>query len=192
TDFGTADWNNGSGKWCDAHGLDGIVFSYMGTGSTAAVAVDTATPRNLKLNFTVTAGQYAGGGLIFDSCVNATSFTSLQFTALITSGSLSGCAWQVQVQTQDERPSTETSPAGGTCNSTTTTCYQYPAYAIAAAPPLTPAAPMVFTAPFTGFTNTLGSVIRTQIVGLQWQVNSSQGTGACTVERRIDDIKFIP
>jgi len=27
---------------------------------------------------------------------------------------------------------------------------------------------------------------------LQWQANSSQGTGTCTVELRIDDIKLIP
>jgi hypothetical protein len=27
---------------------------------------------------------------------------------------------------------------------------------------------------------------------LQWQSNSSGGTGTCTVELRIDDIKFIP
>jgi hypothetical protein len=35
-------------------------------------------------------------------------------------------------------------------------------------------------------------MIRTQVVGLQWQVNSSQGSGTCTVELRIDDVKFIP
>jgi hypothetical protein len=29
-----------------------------------------------------------------------------------------------------------------------------------------------------------------QVIGLQWQVNSS--SGACTVELRIDDIRFIP
>jgi len=192
TDFGANDWNATTGKWCDAHGLDGNVFFYAGTGSTAAAVVDTTAPRNLKLNFTVTAGQFAGGGMTFDSCVNATGFNSVQFTALITAGSLSGCAWQVQVQTLDERPSTATNPSGGTCNTTTTTCFNYPAYAIAAAPPLTPAAPMTFSAPFTGFTNPLGSMIRTQVVGLQWQVNSSGGTGTCTVELRIDDIKFIP
>jgi len=33
---------------------------------------------------------------------------------------------------------------------------------------------------------------RAQIVGLQWQANSTSGTGMCTVEIRIDDIKFIP
>jgi hypothetical protein len=183
TDFSSSDWNAVTGKWCDVHGLDGTVFAYSGTGSTAAVAVDTAAPRNLKLNFTVTAGQYAGGGLIFDSCVNAMTFNAVQFTAAVSAGSLSGCAWQVQVQTLDERPSTE----GGTCASS---CYQYPAYTIAAAPPATP---MTFTAPFAGFTNPGGSTTptRTQIIGLQWQANSSGGSGTCTVELRIDDIKFI-
>jgi hypothetical protein len=189
TDFGTADWNTGNGKWCDAHGLDGGIYAYAGTTPSAStVAVDTAAPMNLKFNLTVSAGQYAGGGISFDSCVDATAFTSVQFTAAITMGSLTGCTWQVQVQTQDQRPSTATNPGGGTC---ATNCNRFPAYAIAAAPPATP---MTFTAPFSGFTNPAGSTIatRTQIVGLQWQLNSSGGTGTCTVELRIDDIKFIP
>jgi hypothetical protein len=190
TDFGAADWNSSTFKWCDVHGLDGSLYSYAGAGSTATAAVDT-TAGNLKFNFTAAAGQYAGGGISFDSCVDASSFNALQFTAAITAGSLSGCAWQVQLETQDERPSTQTSPSGGTCNSTTTTCNQYPAYAITAAPPSSPAAPMTFSAPFTGFTNPLGTTIRTQIVGLQWQVYSSQGTGTCTAELRIDDVKFV-
>lgn len=186
TDFSATDWNITTGKWCDAHGLDGSVFSYAGTGSTGTAAVD-ATARNLKLNFSVTAGQYAGGGLIFDSCVNAMTFNAVQFTAAVAAGSLSGCAWQVQVQTQDQRASTATNPSGGTCASN---CYQFPAYVIAAAPPATP---MTITALFSGFNNPAGSAIptRTQIVGLQWQANSSAGTGTCTVELRIDDIKFI-
>jgi hypothetical protein len=188
TDFSAADWNSTTGKWCDVHGLDGSVFSYAGTGSTSTAAVD-ATARNLKLNFTVTAGQYAGGGLIFDSCVNASTFNAVQFTASVSAGSLTGCVWQVQVQTQDQRASTATNPSGGTCASS---CYQYPAYAIAAAPPMSPTT-MTFTSLFSGFNNPAGSTIptRTQIVGLQWQANSSQGSGTCTVELRIDDIKFI-
>jgi hypothetical protein len=188
TDFSTSDWNATTGKWCNVHGLDGTVFAYAGTGSMGMVAVDTVAPRNLKLNFMVTAGQYAGGGLIFDSCVNAAAFTAVQFTAAISAGSLTGCTLQVQVQTQDERPSTATNPSGGTCNSTTTTCYQYPAFQITPAPPATP---MTYTIPFTMFTGGTGNPVRTQVVGLQWQSNSSGGTGACTVELRIDDIKFM-
>jgi hypothetical protein len=187
TDFSATDWNATTGKWCDAHGLDGSVFSYAGTGSTSAAVVD-ATARNLKLNFTVGATDYAGGGLTFDSCVNATAFNAVQFTAAVTAGSLSGCTLQVQVQTQDQRASTATNPSGGTCASN---CYRYPAYAIATAPPATP---MTFTQFFSGFSNPASSAIptRTQIVGLQWQVNSgNSGAGTCTVELRIDDIKFL-
>ena len=57
-------------KWCDADGLDGGLSSFAGTGSTAMAAVDT-TAQNLKLNFMVVAGQYAGGRVNFDSCVDA-------------------------------------------------------------------------------------------------------------------------
>jgi hypothetical protein len=192
TDFSANDWNGTGGKWCDAHGLDGGLFSFAGTTpSMAAATVDTTVAaRNFKLNLMVSAGQYAGAGLSFDSCVNASAapaFNAVQFTAAITSGSLTNCAWQVQVQTQDQRPSTSTSPGGGTCASN---CNRFPAYVIAAAPPPTP---MTFIAPFSGFTNPSGSTIpmAQQVVGLQWQVNSSGGTGTCTVELRIDDIKFI-
>ena len=134
TDFSAAEWNSTTGKWCDVARPGRQRVPYAGAGSTSTAAVD-ATARNLKLNFTVSAGQYAGGGLSFDSCVNATAFNAVQFTAAITTGSLTGCTWQVQVQTQDQRASTATNPSGGTCASN---CYQFPAYAIAAAPTATP------------------------------------------------------
>jgi hypothetical protein len=186
TDFSAADWNTTTAKFCDAHGLDGTTFSYAGTSSTSTAAVDT-TAHNLKLNFMVVATGYAGGGLLFDSCVNATTFNAVQFTAAVTAGSLTGCALQVQVQTQDQRASSATNPSGGTCAAN---CYQFPAYVITPSPPATP---MTITALFSGFNNPASSTIptRTQIVGLQWQANSASGTGTCTVELRIDDIKFI-
>jgi hypothetical protein len=185
-DFSPAVWNSSTGKWCDADGLRGSVFSYAGTASTAAAAVD-ATAQNLKLNLTVGAADYAGGGLTFDSCVNASGFTSVQFNATITAGSLTGCVWQVQLQTQDQRASTATSPSGGTCASN---CYRFPTVATLATPA---AAGTTYTELFTAFNNPSSSTIatRTQVVGLQWQVNSSSGgAGTCTVELRIDNIKF--
>ena len=69
-DFSAAQWNSTTAKWCDADGLDGGLTSYAGTSSTAAAAVDT-TAQNLKLNFMVVAGGYAGGRVNFDSCVDA-------------------------------------------------------------------------------------------------------------------------
>jgi hypothetical protein len=186
--FSAAEWNRTTSLWCDAHGLGGGIGAFMGTGSTATAAVDT-TAQNLKLNFTVTAGQYAGGYIGFNSCVDASSFNTVQFTASVTAGSLTNCTWQVQLQTQDERPSTETNPSGGTCNATTATCSRYPVSTLAAAT----ATATTFNARFTSFNNPANSAIATptQIVGVQWQVNSSNGTGTCTVELRIDNVKFV-
>ncbi|HEY6477454.1 MAG TPA: hypothetical protein VI456_12810, partial [Polyangia bacterium] len=192
TDFSTPQWNMASGKWCDADGLRGSLFAYSGpaTTSTSAAVVDT-TAQNLKLNVTVAAMGYAGGGVSFDSCVNAAAFTSVQFTATLTAGSLAGCSWQVQVQTQDERPSNATSPSGGTCNPDAgASCYRYPAVANLALPTATAT---TYAEPFTTFSNPASSPImtRTQVIGVQWQVNSaSSGTGTCTAELRIDNVTF--
>ena len=185
-DFSAAQWNSMSAKWCDADGLDGGLSSYAGTPSTAAAAVD-ATAQNLKLNLMVAAGGYAGGRVNFDSCVDARAFNSIQFTASVTAGSLTGCTWQVQLQTQDQRPSTLTNPTGGTCNASTATCERYPAFTLTAAT----ATATTYTVRFSSFNNPSTSAIATpsQIVGLQWQVDSNGG--ACTVELRIDSIKFI-
>jgi hypothetical protein len=185
TDFSSAQWNATTGEWCDGSGLRGHPFSFAGTGSTSAAVVD-ATAQNLKLNVTVGKTDYAGGGIMFDSCVNASAFTSVQFTASLSAGSLDGCVWQIQLQTQDQRTTAATNPTGGTC---TTNCERYPVVANLTVPTAT-AAP--YTEAFTLFTNQTGSTIpmATQVVGVQWQVNSSNGTGTCTAELRIDDVIF--
>jgi hypothetical protein len=188
-DFSTGQWNATTGKFCDSLGLDGGLSSFAGTGSTAAAVVDT-TAQNLKLNFMVSAGQYAGGRVNFDSCVDARAFNSIQFTASVTAGSLTGCAWQLQVQTQDERPTTATNPTGGTCTATAAaTCERYPAAALAAAT----ATATTYTTRFTALSNPASSAVVTasQISGLQWQVNSNNGTGTCTVELHIDNVRFV-
>ena len=187
-DFSAAQWNNTTDKWCNALGLDGGLFSFAGTGSTAMVDVDT-TARNLELNLTVSAGQYAGGGVNFDSCVDATGFNAVQFTASIGSGSLNGCTWQIQLQTRDQIPTTDTDPTGGSC-AATATCRRHPAATLAAAT----TAATTFTTRFTAFNNPAGSTTPTasQIVGLQWQVNSgNSGSGTCNVELRIDNARFV-
>ena len=189
-DFSSTEWNASTSTWCNPDGLSGTLFSYAGaTPSVATAAVDTSA-QNLKLNLTVGAMGYAGGGITFDACVNASSFTSIQFTAAITAGSLTGCSWQVQLQTQDQRSSTATKPSGGTCNATTTTCYRYPAVTGLAAPTATAS---TYREAFTLFSNPSTSTISTptQVTGVQWQVNSgSSGTGTCTVELRIDNVIF--
>ncbi len=191
TAFSALEWNATSEKWCNALGLDGHVFAYAGAAPSASVAtVETTGTRGLMLDMDVAALGYAGGGLIFDSCVDASGFNSIEFTASTASGSLSGCSWQVQIQTQDQRPNNTTDPTGGTCPAAGT-CYRFPAVANLANP--TPAG-MTYTQAFTAFSNPASSTIpaRTQIVGVQFQVNSANsGTGTCAVVLRIDDIKFV-
>src|SRR5262249_43976531 len=157
------------------HGLGGTLFSFSGTPSTAAAAVDT-TAQNLQLNLMVTAGQYAGGGVYFASCVDARDFNSVQFTASIAAGSLTGCV-------PHPPPPTRPTPAGATCSGPTT-CSRYPAATLAAATTMA----TTYTVRFTAFNNPAASAVATpsQLVGLQWQVNSNNGTGTCTVELHID------
>jgi hypothetical protein len=186
TDFSPAQWNSITSQLCDAGGLRGHLFAFSGASSAVAAAVDTSA-QNLKLNLTVGRTDYAGGGIMFESCVNASAFTSVQFTAAITSGSLNGCVWQVQLQTQDQRAATATDPTGGTCSSN---CERYPVVSNLAAPGATES---TYAEGFMTFTNQTGSTISmaTQLVGLQWQVNSgNSGSGTCTVELRIDNVTF--
>ncbi len=199
TDFSAQQWSGSMGKYCDASGLRGSPFGFLpvttadggmlvgGTGAVDAVA------RNLKLNLGVAPGGFAGGGISFESCVSTPTYNALQFTASISAGSMDGCIWQVQLQTQEQRPVTATSPTGGTCPQPGT-CYVFPAAPIATLPTATP---MTFTVLFTDFVrNPSVAPMTAQLVGIQWQVNSGAppdgGTqAACTVELRIDDIKFV-
>jgi hypothetical protein len=186
-DFSSLEWNGSTPEWCDADGLRGSVSAYSGPSPSAATATVDTSAQNLKLNVTVGATGYAGGRLTFDSCVNASGFTSVQFTAALTGGSLTGCTWQVQLQTQDQRQTTDTNPSGGTC---TSSCYRYPAVTGLTVPMAT-ASP--YQEAFALFNNPSSSAISTptQVTGVQWQVNSgASGTGKCTAELRIDNIAF--
>jgi hypothetical protein len=187
TDFSPAEWSSTTSQWCDPSGLRGHLFAFSGASpSAASAAVDTAA-QNLKLNLTAGKASFAGGGIMFESCVNASAFTSVQFTATLTSGSLTGCSWQIQLQTQDQRLTTDKDPTGGTCSSN---CERYPVVPNLALPGTTASA---YTEAFTAFVNQTGSTIplATQLTGVQWQINSANsGTGTCTVELRIDEISF--
>ena len=79
-------------------------------------------------------------------------------------------------------------PPGG-CDLNTTSCYGFPAETGLPTPSTDPTMPTLVTIPFSSFSSSVAPA-PAQLVGLQWQVNSSGG--ACTVELRLDDIRFIP
>ena len=188
TDFSNREWNSGSGKWCDASGMHGSTFSFKGNGAMDANSVAVNMDGSLRLTLTVSAGSYGGGGLAFEAgCLDASEFTGVTFSVAVASGDLTGCTYQLQLQTFEQRPTSQ-SPAGG-CDQNTTSCYSYPAATGLPAPSADITMPTVVSIPFGSFGRSMMPA-PAQIVGLQWQVNSSGG--ACTVELRLDDIGFIP
>lgn len=189
TDFSMREWRSGAGKWCNEDQMHGAIFSFKGNAPTDSNAISVNTDdASLRLSLTVASGSYGGGGVAFESgCLNASAFTGIQFTVAVASGSMTGCTYQLQLQTFEQRP-TNQSPAGG-CDINTTSCYAFPAATGLPAPSTDITMPTLVSIPFGSFGNSVMPA-PAQIVGLQWQVNSS--TGTCTVELRIDDIAFIP
>ena len=190
TDFSTREWSSASGKWCDESGMHGSIFSFKGTGANDSNAISVNTmDGSLRLALTVSTGSYGGGGIAFEAgCLDASAFMGLQFSIAVASGSLDGCAYQIQLQTFEQRPTTQ-NPSGG-CDQNTTSCYSFP-YVRNNLPAAStdPAMPTLVTLPFNMFSASMMPA-PAQIVGLQWQVNST--SSMCTVELRLDDIAFIP
>jgi hypothetical protein len=197
TTFSPEEWSPMDGKYCNASGLRGSIFSYSdghtadpdgGVMSSNAQGVD-APAGNFRLSLTVGPGGWAGGGISFDHCVNASSSGALKFTAWIASGDLTGCIFKSQLQTFAQRP-TDQFPPGG-CDPNAGSCYNFPS---SAALTLS-TTPTPFTVPFSMYTP---AATPGELVGLQWLVESGPPAdpdgGAqtpCTVEIRIDDIDFV-
>jgi hypothetical protein len=187
-DFSYREWNGS--KWCGEGDMHGSIFSFKGSGANdaASIGVNT-TDASLRLSLTVSKGSYGGGGMAFESgCVDATAFAGVQFTLAVGSGSLAGCAYQMQLQTFEQRPTSQTPPGG--CDQNLTTCYSFP-YVRDNLPPasMDPTMPTLVSLPFSRF-SVSAMPAPAQLVGLQWQVNST--SDQCTVELRIDDVAFIP
>jgi hypothetical protein len=201
TDFSMTEWSVPNGKYCNAAGLQGSIFSYSGGPapedgglmSSNSQGVD-APAGNFRLTLAVGSAGYAGGGISFDGCVDASAFNALRFSAWLPSGDVSGCTFKAQLQTFEQRPTTQ-GPAGGCDPDAGASCYRFPASVS-----LTLAAtPTTFTLPFAELTTAATHVnpIPGQLVGLQWQLESGAAMEdggvqpSCMGEIRIDDIAFV-
>jgi hypothetical protein len=197
TTFSPEEWSPTDGKYCNASGLRGSVFSYSGgpavdggVMSSNAHGVD-APAGNFRLTLTAGTEGYAGGGISFDRCVNATASGALRFTAWVASGDIAACAFKAQLQTFEQRPTTQA--PGGSCDPDAGSCYGFPSATVTLTSSPTP-----ITIPFADFTGaTHAAPIAGQIVGLQWQLESGAPTtdgglqADCTAEIRIDEIDFV-
>jgi len=193
TNFSPQEWSATSGQWCDDSGLRGSIFSYSGGSDTSsnAQAVDSSAG-NFHLMLKAGPGGFAGGGLNFNRCVNVSAWNAIRFTAWVASGALIGCTFRAELETYDQRPTTQNPPGG--CDRSIMNCFGFPASANI---PLstTPTPVMIALPAFTGGAHT--TPIVDQIIGLQWQLDSAAPLvdgGAqlgCTAEIRIDDIDFV-
>jgi hypothetical protein len=199
TDFSSspAGWHAayGGGKWGAIGVFTGSIFSFAGPKSTKtangtsyaemAASVDT-TAAAMVLAGDVASGDYAGGGLSFDECVNTTTYTGVQFTL---GGTVAGCDLYFYVQTFDEKPA-----GPGQVGGCTTGCYVFPGAKLTS----TTGVVSVPLATLTGGQLTTAAAIANEMVGIQWQFDSPapQGDGgqpACTgVNLTITNVSFVP
>jgi hypothetical protein len=184
TDF--SDWDVTSGKWGNTSGLYGAVYDYTNGGTTATmkVSVDTFN-KNLHFVGSLASGDFAGGGLSFNTCATVASFKSISFTI---AGSAPGCDLELQIQTFDQRPTTQTPPGGCTAN-----CYGFPSKGRIATPTATPVTITTLLSDFSKWSDANAA----QVVAIQFQFTVPQtpdgGTAAtCAVDMTIDDVKFVP
>ena len=93
--------------------MHGAIFSYKGSGAERQHHDQRQhDDGSLRLTLTVSSGSYGGGGIAFEAgCVDASAFDGVQFTVAVASGSLTGCTYQMQLQTFEQRPTIQ-QPAG--------------------------------------------------------------------------------
>jgi hypothetical protein len=180
TDF--SDFNTTTGKWGNTSGLYGADFAYASTNATMTEAI-SPTNQNLHITGTLSSGDYAGAGLSFYTCADVSTFSSISFTL---AGSAPGCDLELQVQTFNQVPTTNTPPGG--CVSG---CYGFPSKGKVAIPTATPTVVTTTLSTLSNWT----AADATQVVGIQFQFTVPQvadgGTAtSCAVDVTIDDVKF--
>jgi len=190
TDF--SDWT--SPKWGSSSALSGVIFGYSGTNGSKVSAAVEGTPKGLHLTGSVFPSDYSGGGLGFNACATVANFTKVQFD--IAGPGAPGCDLEIQLQTFDQRPTTQTPPGG--CDSAAGSCYAFPVVnkVVDVSTPIT--TPTTITKSLSDFSNWSAANAK-QVVGIQWQftgtnINSSVDGGAtsCPIDVTIMNIKFLP
>ena len=186
TDFG--DYSTTTGKWGSTSGLYGPIYAYKGPNSSMTAKVETTGEKTLHATGAVAPGDYAGAGVSFAVCATVAEFTQVQFTI---SGSIGDCALELQLKTFDQTPTTGDPPGG--CDSSTTSCYGYPAFKQIVVPTSTATDVVKPLANFSGWS----AANARQVVGLQWQLTKAPASDpdagtSCAIDIQLDNIKFLP
>jgi len=165
-------------RWASSNGLTGTLFSYAGGTSTVGASLNAATT-SLHFTANVVSGSYAGCGVVFDKCQSIGANKNIRFSV---SGSTT-CAFELQVQTYGQRPTTEM-PAGSCSTAGGHTCVNY-CKATGLSLATTPV-----TVSISSLSNWTSS-FENQVVGVQWQLTNSGGS-ACTADLTFDNVVLSP
>jgi hypothetical protein len=196
TNFGSASGDGGitaSGQWGTTGQLTGHTFGYHGAimtdggaqASNITATVDR-TNMDLELKGMVAPGDYSGGGMSFDTCVDSSNWSGIQFTL---GGTADGCNLAFQLQTLSQ----EGTSNKGTC---TSSCYNFPNKTITV-----PSTPTVVTIMFADLANTgmpaAVADFEKEMFGLQWQFTSPAPIAdaaqlGCMPDITITDVMWIP
>lgn len=180
TDF--AAWTGGDWQ-VDDMSLSGGSFTYNGDGTTVTATHDAAE-ENMHIEATV--ANYAGFGLWFGPCTDASAYEGIQFTisgAVGDSGSL-----DFQVQTSRNYPISTNDMKGECEGDFSSGCSFNTASAIEVTD--TPETVQIPWADLTGG-EPIATLDPTELLGIQWQFNcDSMAEEPCAVDVVIDDVSF--
>jgi hypothetical protein len=184
TDFSPATYNTARGKWGIEGNLTGSTYNRKDSGSSVTTKVDAEA---FSISGQVVPGgtpeSYAGGGLQFDSCVNTTVYTGVEF---LLSGSTGGCDVYFQLLTYAEQPTF----AKGGC---AVHCEDFPEKKVT--PRSTPTTVLFSELANTGSPADAASMAA-QIMGVGWNVplppsTVDAGQNPCTFNLTVDDVRFV-
>ena len=175
-----SDFSNWAGtSWGESETLNGSSFSYdEGVETVFAYAVDSAQG---NMHITGTVDSYAGFGMGFNTCVDATAYSGIQFDLW---GSATGAVFQIQTS---EDQSKEYNDPKATCDTAVSGTCSVPQARVAEVA----TAQTTLQFPWADFSggSPVPTVSTNQLIGLQFQFECGASEG-CPVDVRIDNVKF--
>jgi len=179
-------WTSGTKSWGGSLPLSGTTFHYGTSGVTLTATITSGG--SLKLTTTLANGQYAGFGLAFTPCSDATAFASISSSIL---GSLGGAVIKLQLQTSRNLPIDAQSTRGECAYTSASTMWDNCGFNTIAMSGVASTA-KAFSYTFAQLTG--GKPITptdpTELVGIQWQFECGTGSN-CVVDITLDDVRFV-
>jgi hypothetical protein len=166
-------------------GIPGGYTTYSDpAGASPTMTFENGTAHMVENAAATGSPRYVGFVIYFNDCINASTFTGLQFTV---SGTMTGCTLQLSAN-YSENDNMASDPAKGSCSMPPAAdCYSNQKAVTGVS-----TTPSTVQVPWSGFTGGVpsGPTDSTQLTGVQWQLTIPAGTGTCAADISITDVKF--